>query len=144
MSNEFAFHELDAGQAVEANQAALRRIVADRVPLEAYLADRQLSHAQGRLPQINTCPRPAAWAGLDVCVPLPAPKRFYGHGIPGADPRTLTGRLIVVEARMGQVVPPRPRGSSVARRPGSPHGGVGLKRSTLVSEELERAQQGTS
>lgn len=38
MSNEFGFHELDACQAVEAKQAVLRRIVADRIPLEAYLA----------------------------------------------------------------------------------------------------------
>ena len=38
MSNEFAFHELDAGQPVEAKQAALRRIVADRIPLDTYLA----------------------------------------------------------------------------------------------------------
>ena len=38
MSNEFAFHELDAGRAVEANQAALRRIVADRIALDTYHA----------------------------------------------------------------------------------------------------------
>jgi len=38
MSNEFAFRELDAGQAVEAKQAILRRIVADRIPLDAFRA----------------------------------------------------------------------------------------------------------
>ncbi len=37
MSNEFRFHELDAGQAVEGKQAVLRRIVSDRVPLDKYL-----------------------------------------------------------------------------------------------------------
>jgi len=38
MSNEFAFRELDAGQPVEAKQAILRRIVADRIPLDAFRA----------------------------------------------------------------------------------------------------------
>lgn len=38
MSNEFGFRELDAGQAVEAKQAILRRIVADRIPLDAFRA----------------------------------------------------------------------------------------------------------
>lgn len=37
MSNEFRFHELDAGQPVEAKQAVVRRIVADRIPLDSYL-----------------------------------------------------------------------------------------------------------
>lgn len=38
MSNEFKFHVLDAGQVVEAKQAVMRRLVADRVPLEHYRA----------------------------------------------------------------------------------------------------------
>jgi len=81
--------------------------------------------------------------GLDVQVPAPQPKRFYGHGIPGVDPRTLTGRLIVVEGADGSG-----RSTQIARLvqwlegQGHPTVQVGLKRSTLVSEELERAQQG--
>jgi dTMP kinase len=38
MSNEFKFHVLDAGQVVEANQTVMRRLVADRVPLDNYRA----------------------------------------------------------------------------------------------------------
>jgi dTMP kinase len=91
-------------------------------------------------PPSGECP---PWAGLDVCVPLPAPKRFYGHGIPGVDPRLLTGRLIVVEGADGSG-----RSTQTAQLVewlegrGHPTVQVGLKRSTLVSEELERAQQG--
>jgi dTMP kinase len=85
-------------------------------------------------------PKPA---GLEVCVPAPRPKRFYGHGIPGVDPRTLSGRLIVVEGADGSG-----RSTQIARLvtwlegQGHPTVQVGLKRSTLVSEELERAQAG--
>lgn len=93
-------------------------------------------------------PRPVAPArpkpaGLEVRVPTPRPKRFYGHGIPGVDPRTLSGRLIVVEGADGSG-----RSTQIARLvrwlegQGHPTVQVGLKRSTLVSEELERAQQG--
>ncbi|MBE7501834.1 MAG: thymidylate kinase [Verrucomicrobiales bacterium] len=85
----------------------------------------------------------ADWPGISVQVPSPAPKRFYGHGIPGVDPRSLTGRLIVVEGADGSG-----RSTQIARLvhwlegQGHPTVQVGLKRSTLVSEELERAQQG--
>ncbi len=86
---------------------------------------------------------PREWAGITVCVPKPAPKRFYGHGIPGVDPSSLTGRLIVVEGADGSG-----RSTQTARlvnwleAQGHPTVQVGLKRSTLVSEELDRAQQG--
>lgn len=97
--------------------------------------------ASARKPKLR---RPSPdWSGLDVCVPTPSPKRFYGHGIPGVDPRTLTGRLIVVEGADGSG-----RSTQTARLVewlegrGHPTVQVGLKRSTLVSEELERAQQG--
>lgn len=85
----------------------------------------------------------AEWPGICVQVPPPAPKRFYGHGIPGVDPGSLTGRLIVVEGADGSG-----RSTQIARLvhwfegQGHPTVQVGLKRSTLVSEELERAQQG--
>jgi dTMP kinase len=78
-----------------------------------------------------------------VLVPKPSPKRFYGHGIPGVAPETLTGKLVVVEGADGSG-----RSTQISRLvawlEGSGHATVqvGLKRSTLVSEELEQAKQG--
>jgi len=78
-----------------------------------------------------------------IVVPRKTERRFYGHGIPGVDPSLLAGRLIVVEGADGSG-----RSTQIARLvewlEGSGHATVqvGLKRSTLVSEELERAQQG--
>lgn len=78
-----------------------------------------------------------------VLVPRITPKRFYGHGITGVDPAGLTGRLIVVEGADGSG-----RSTQIARLVGWLEANghhtvqVGLKRSTLVSEELEQAQQG--
>src|SRR5580765_6311655 len=78
-----------------------------------------------------------------VVVPQLSPKRFYGHGIPGVDAHNLRGRLIVVEGADGSG-----RSTQIAQLvhwlEGSGHATaqVGLKRSTLVSEELERAKQG--
>src|SRR6201988_551926 len=78
-----------------------------------------------------------------IVVPRPTERRYYGHGIPGMDVAQLAGKLIVVEGADGS-------GRStqiemlVEWLEGSGHATVqvGLKRSTLVSEELERAQQG--
>ncbi|HKI72670.1 MAG TPA: thymidylate kinase [Verrucomicrobiae bacterium] len=76
-------------------------------------------------------------------VPKPTPKRFYGHGIPGVDLEKLFGKLIVIEGADGSG-----RSTQIARLvqwlEGCGHATVqvGLKRSTLVSEELERAKQG--
>ena len=70
----------------------------------------------------------------------PAPKacrRFYGHGIPGIKPEELRGRLIVVEGADGSG-----RSTQIARLVewletcGYPTVQVGLKRFTLVSDEL--------
>jgi dTMP kinase len=78
-----------------------------------------------------------------VLVPKPSSKRFYGHGIPGVDPDKLIGKLIVVEGADGSG-----RSTQIARLvtwlEGRGHATVqvGLKRSTLVSEELEQAQKG--
>jgi len=78
-----------------------------------------------------------------VVVPKPSSKRFYGHGIPGVDPDKLIGKLIVVEGADGSG-----RSTQIARLvtwlEGRGHATVqvGLKRSTLVSEELEQAQKG--
>ena len=78
-----------------------------------------------------------------IVVPKPSPKRFYGHGIPGVEFERLTGKLIVVEGADGSG-----RSSQIARlvqwleSSGHATVQVGLKRSTLVSEELDQAQQG--
>ena len=78
-----------------------------------------------------------------VIVPKPTRKRFYGHGIPGVDTEKLVGKLIVVEGADCSG-----RSTQIARLvewlEGSGHATVqvGLKLSTLVSEELEQAKQG--
>ena len=70
-------------------------------------------------------------------------KRFYGHGIPGVDLENLSGKLVVVEGADGSG-----RSTQIARLvewlEGCGHATVqvGLKRSTLVSEELDQAQEG--
>jgi len=81
--------------------------------------------------------------GRRVLVPKATPKRFYGHGIPGVDLEKLTGKLVVIEGADGSG-----RSTQIARLVQWLEGGghatvqVGLKRSTLVSEELEQAKQG--
>ena len=76
-------------------------------------------------------------------VPRPSRRRFYGHGIPRVDVEKLAGKLIVVEGADGSG-----RSTQTARLVEWLEGGghatvqVGLKRSTLVSEELEQAQNG--
>jgi len=78
-----------------------------------------------------------------VLIPQPSKKRFYGQGIPGVDVNRLLGKLIVVEGADGS-------GRStqiellVNWLEGTGHATVqvGLKRSSLVSEELEMAQKG--
>jgi dTMP kinase len=76
--------------------------------------------------------------------PIPGPcRRFYGHGIPGVQLAEITGKLIVVEGADGSG-----RSTQIARlvdwleTGGHPTVQVGLKRSTLVSSELEEAQEG--
>jgi dTMP kinase len=70
-------------------------------------------------------------------------RRFYGQGIPGVDPEELVGKLIVVEGADGSG-----RSTQIVQLMnwletcGRPTVQVGLKRSTLVSEELVRAQEG--
>src|SRR5580765_15838 len=82
-------------------------------------------------------------ASRRVLVPKPSPKRFYGHGIPGVHPERLSGKLVVIEGADGSG-----RSTQIARMvqwlEGCGHATVqvGLKRSTLVSEELEQAKQG--
>src|SRR5262245_10017702 len=71
------------------------------------------------------------------------PKRFYGKGLPGVELDQLRGQLIVVEGADGSG-----RSTQIdmlrnwLERRGSPTVNVGLKRSMLVSRELEQAMQG--
>jgi dTMP kinase len=78
-----------------------------------------------------------------IVVPRRTPRRFYGHGIPKVELDRVAGRLIVVEGADGSG-----RSTQIAMLvqwlEGCGHATtqVGLKRSSLVSEELEQAQQG--
>lgn len=78
-----------------------------------------------------------------VLVPGPSERRFYGQGIPRVDLEALAGKLIVVEGADGSG-----RSTQIAKLVewlecgGHATVQVGLKRSTLVSEELAQAQQG--
>lgn len=79
--------------------------------------------------------------------PVPVPPvtqpRFYGHGLPGVELEKLNGKLIVIEGADGSG-----RSTQIAQLvkwlEGNGHATVqvGLKRSNLVSEELEQAQHG--
>lgn len=81
--------------------------------------------------------------GCRIVVPSTSPKGWFGHGIPGVDLQRLTGKLIVIEGADGSG-----RSTQIVRliqsleRAGHATVQVGLKHSTLVSEELEKAQQG--
>ncbi len=78
-----------------------------------------------------------------IMVPRPSQRRFYGYGIPNVDLNRLAGKLIVVEGADGSG-----RSTQIVRLrdwlEGCGHATVqvGLKRSTLVSEELNQAQNG--
>lgn len=79
----------------------------------------------------------------DIVVPAPSQRTFFGHGIPGVHLDELGGKLIAVEGADGSG-----RSTQIAKLvewlEGSGHATVqvGLKRSTLVSEELDKAQEG--
>jgi dTMP kinase len=78
-----------------------------------------------------------------IVLPPRTKRSFYGDGIPGAELDTLAGKLIVIEGADGSG-----RSTQINRLvewlEGCGHAAiqVGLKRSTLVSEELDRAQNG--
>jgi dTMP kinase len=69
--------------------------------------------------------------------------RFYGEGLPGVDPGNLAGKLIVIEGADGSG---RSTQIELLRNclEGRGHAtvNVGLRRSTLVSEELQAAKDG--
>jgi dTMP kinase len=75
--------------------------------------------------------------------PRAVKRRFYGYGIPNVDLNRLSGKLIVVEGADGSG-----RSTQIARLRdwlegcGHATAQVGLKRSNLVSEELNQAQNG--
>ena len=79
----------------------------------------------------------------EVLVPKVTPKTWLGTGLPGVEASSLSGKLIVVEGADGSG-----RSTQIARlvqwleTSGHHTVSVGLKRSTLVSEELETAQHG--
>lgn len=93
-----------------------------------------------KVPKKKTSP---AVGEAKVVVPHRSPKLFYGYGIPGVDTARLSGKLIVVEGADGSG-----RSTQIARlvqwleASGHATVQVGLKRSTLVAEELDQAQQG--
>ena len=78
-----------------------------------------------------------------IVIPRRTSRRFYGHGLPNVDLNRLAGRLIVVEGADGSG-----RSTQIAMLMrwlegcGHATAQVGLKRSTLVSEELDRAKKG--
>lgn len=78
-----------------------------------------------------------------IVIPQRTSRRFYGHGLPNVDLKRLAGRLIVVEGADGSG-----RSTQIAMLmrwlEGAGHATVqvGLKRSTLVSEELDQAKKG--
>ncbi len=69
--------------------------------------------------------------------------RFFAEGIDGVDPQTLTGRLIVIEGADGSG---RSTQIDILRdyleNKGHATANMGLRRSSLVSEELNQAKQG--
>ena len=79
----------------------------------------------------------------EITVPARSARRFFGPGIPGVTLDELAGKLIVVEGADGSG-----RSTQIAKLVGWLEGRghatvqVGLKRSTLVSEELDQAQEG--
>ena len=78
-----------------------------------------------------------------IVIPKRTARRFYGHGLPNVDLLRLAGRLIVVEGADGSG-----RSTQIAMLmrwlEGAGHATVqvGLKRSTLVGEELDQAKKG--
>jgi dTMP kinase len=78
-----------------------------------------------------------------IVVPVRSERRFFGHGIPGVNLEELAGKLIVVEGADGSG-----RSTQIANliewleATGHASIQVGLKRSSLVSEELNQAKKG--
>jgi dTMP kinase len=72
-------------------------------------------------------------------------KKFYGSGLPGIDTAHLSGKLIVIEGADGSGRSTQIQNLQAwLESKGFAVESVGLKRSYLVSEELEEAKQGNS
>lgn len=95
------------------------------------------------MPKKTTRSRRKTVVAERIVVPSPGQRRFYGHGIPNINMSRLSGRLIVVEGADGSG-----RSTQIARlvewleARGHATTQVGLKRSTLVAEELDAAKDG--
>jgi dTMP kinase len=93
--------------------------------------------------QKRTRPAPRKFGNGAIVIPKRTQRRFYGHGVPNVELQRLAGRLIVVEGADGSG-----RSTQIAMLmrwlEGAGHATVqvGLKRSTLVSEELDQAKKG--
>jgi dTMP kinase len=93
--------------------------------------------------QKRTRPAPRKSGNGAIVIPKRTQRRFYGHGVPNVELQRLAGRLIVVEGADGSG-----RSTQIAMLmrwlEGAGHATVqvGLKRSTLVSEELDQAKKG--
>ena len=99
----------------------------------------ELNHTMEKRPKAGS----RRSAQSPIVVPERTQRRFYGHGLPGVDLSRLAGRLIVVEGADGSG-----RSTQIALLTrwlecnGHATVQVGLKRSTLVSEELDQAKKG--
>ena len=95
------------------------------------------------MPRKKTSRRRQPVVASRITVPSPGQRSFYGHGIPKIDLSALSGRLIVVEGADGSG-----RSTQIERlvewleARGHATTQVGLKRSTLVAEELDAAKDG--
>ena len=150
MSTEFNFLVIDANQLVEKQQAVVREAgrpaarprpasTAPNAPPPQPTAEAAQEGERGgtsrheeRSPRTTSSSRTAAT------------RRFYGHGIPGRrSGASWPASSSWSKAPTARGAPPRSR-VLVEWLEGSGHATVqvGLKRSTLVSEELEQAQEG--
>lgn len=88
-------------------------------------------------------PTPVRRVRRHIAKPQHKAHRFLGHGLPGVAPTALGGKLIVVEGADGSG-----RSTQIVRlvewleQTGHATVQVGLKRSNLVSEELDQAKRG--
>ena len=149
MSTEFNFLVIDANQLVEAQQAIVRELVSrNESTLREFQAPKANCRCQTAVANVEAKTRSeleddrrneSAARRITSWFRAAAPRRFYGHGIPGVDLEQLAGKLIVVEGADGSG-----RSTQIAQLVEWLEGGghatvqVGLKRSTLVSEELEQ------
>ena len=143
MSGEFNFVVMDANQHVEKQQAFVRKLVGEKIDLSKF-------KRRSPLPLPPAFPRGSGERSRGGhgrmktdSTAMHKRRKFLGHGIPHVKIDDLAGKLIVVEGADGSG-----RSTQIARLVewletcGHATVPVGLKRSTLVSSELEKAQQG--